>query len=125
MDPLDLDTFRAKPNDRPQPARLKRLPRHQPQEWFFKGPIPGDWLQRAAALPGRALHVGLAVWHAASLERSDEARLTGRLLSRFGVQPDAGRYGLAALERAGLVAVVRHRGRCPIVSIVTGRNPVT
>ena len=123
MNPFDLNAFRAKPNDAPQMASRKRLPRHQPRDWFFKGPVPGDWLQRAAALPGRALHVGLAVWHAIALERSDKARLTSKLLLRFGVPPDAGRRGLAALEKAGLVAVVRHPGRCPIVSIVPISSP--
>jgi hypothetical protein len=118
MDPLNLELFRGKPGYRPRQDGRKRLPRHRPQEWFLKGPIPGDWLQRAAALPGRALHVGLAVWHLAALERSDTGRLTSKQLARFGVKPDAARRGLTALERAGLVTVVRHPGRCPIVSIV-------
>jgi hypothetical protein len=36
---------------------------------------------------------------------------------RFSLSPDAGRRGLAVLERAGLVAVDRHPGCCPEVTI--------
>jgi hypothetical protein len=118
MDSINLELFRAKSGDRQRPDKRKRLPRHRPRNWFFKGPVPGDWLQRAAALPGRALHVGLAVRHAMALQRSEHARLTSKLLEQFGVKPDAGSRGLAALEQAGLVTVVRHSGRCPMVSIV-------
>ena len=29
---------------------------------FLRGPVALDWLRRAAALPGKALAVGLALW---------------------------------------------------------------
>lgn len=117
MTPLDLERFRARPNGEFPPATRKRAPRHKAGEWFLKGPIPGEWLHRAAALPGRALHVALAVWYLAGMEKSRQVRLTWAVFARFGVTPDAGRRGLAALEGAGLVAVDRHPGRCPVVTI--------
>ena len=116
MQPLDVDLYRAKSNDNRQPQ--KRPPRRRSGEWFLKGPIPGEWLHRAAKLRGRALHVGLALWHLTALKKCDQVILTWAMLGRFGVSPDSGRRGLAALERAGLVSVVRHRGRCARVTIL-------
>ena len=118
MHPLDLDQFRAKRNGELRPAKLKRLPRHKAGEWFLKGPIPGGWLHRAAELPGRALHVALAVWYLAGLEKSQRVKVTWGVFDRFGVSPDAGRRGLAALEQDGLVLVKRSPGRCPVVTIL-------
>lgn len=63
------------------------------------------------------MHVALAVWHLSDLEKRDEVTLTWRVLDRFGVTPDAGARGLTVLEKAGLVSVQRHRGRCPVVTI--------
>jgi hypothetical protein len=115
--PLDVNQFRATSNSELRPAESKRPPRHKGGEWFVKGPIPGEWLHRAAELPGHALHVGLAVWYLAGLEKCRQVKLTWRMFARFGTSPDSGRRGLAALERAGLVAVERHAGRCPVVTI--------
>ena len=67
---------------------------------------------------GRALHVALALWYLAGLENRNTVKPTWAVWRRFGVSPDASRRGLAALEAAGLVAVERHRGRCPLVTIL-------
>jgi hypothetical protein len=115
---LDLNQFKAPAIGKQINAKPKRLPRHKRGEWFIKGPIPGDWVGRAAALPGKALHVALAVWLAASLGRGRVAKLTGKGLARFGVRPDAGRRALATLQTAGLVKVDRGAGRCPVVTII-------
>jgi hypothetical protein len=29
---------------------------------FLRGPVPLEWLQQAAQLPGRAFHAGVALW---------------------------------------------------------------
>ena len=94
----------------PSRARAKGL--------FLCGPIPLDWLGRAAAVPGRALHVGLAIWFRVGCEKSDTVRLTRKNLDRFKVGRHAGYRGLLALEKAGLVKVVRHPGRCPVVTLI-------
>lgn len=117
MDLPNLDEFRANRDSRPKPKAGARRPRRRRSEWFLKGPIPGEWLGRAARLSGRALHVALAVWHQNALESRNVVKLTWGVLDRFGVTPDAGARGLAALERAGLVSVQRHRGRSPLVTI--------
>ncbi len=119
---LDLERFRrTNPDQLPPPKPRRRCPRPTHGEWFLKGPIPGRWLKRAASLRGRALHVGLAVWLAAAMRRSNRVKLTRRHLARFGVPYDAGRRGLIALEQAGLVFAERHPGRCPLVTILEVR----
>ena len=118
MHSLDLDQFRARRNGELRPAKSTRAPRHKAGEWFLKGPIPGEWLHRAAELPGRALHVALALWYLAGVEKRRQVKLTWGVFARFGVSPDAGGRGLVALERAGLVAVDRPPGRCTVVTIL-------
>lgn len=116
MEHLDLESFRAENASQRRPA--KRTPRHKFGEWFVKGPIPGTWLSKAARLPGGSLHVGLALWFLAGLGKANTVVPTWAVLDRFGVSPSSGRRGLTALERAGLVSVERHRGRCPRVTIL-------
>jgi hypothetical protein len=119
---FDLDRFRRNSPEELQPPTPKRRPRRSTGDWFLKGPIPGKWLEQAASLPGRALHVGLAVWLAAAMDHSNRAKLTRRHLARFAVPYDAGRRALLVLERAGLVSVERHTGRCPVVTILESRK---
>jgi hypothetical protein len=113
----DLDQFRAKQEGGPQLAKRQRPPRHQTNEWFLKGPIPGAWLTRATRLSFRALRAGLALWYLAGLMKSNVVKPTWDTWQRLGLSPDAGRRGLDALEQASLVTVDRHPGRCPIVTI--------
>ena len=85
---------------------------------FLKGPIPLDWLQRAARLSGKALHVGNALWFRSGIERSRTVKLTNVLLQQFGVDRHAKARALRQLEAAGLVAVSRKPGRSPMVTIL-------
>ena len=52
-----------------QAPRRARLPRPAKGEQYLGGPIPAGWLGRAAGLPGRALHLGIALWFAAVRSR--------------------------------------------------------
>ena len=117
MDPTDLERFRATGNSQLPPPTVQRPPRHKAGEWFLKGPIPGPWLERAAALPGKTLHVGLALWYAAGLKNRRTVTLSHKVLARFGVGRDAGRRALDRMAKAGLVSVDRGPGRCPRVTI--------
>jgi len=99
-------------------ARSLRPPHHQPGQHFLKGPIPKPWLERAAQAPGRALHVGIALWFQAGMKKRGEIRLGLAQFSDFGLDRFAASRGLAELERAGLVSVIRHPGRKPIVTIL-------
>ncbi len=102
----------------PSGRRRTKLPRHHPGEQFLKGPIPWQWLTRAAQQPGRALHVAIALWFWAGIKGSGQIALSISRLSMLGVNRFAAYRGLAALERVGLVAVHRQKGRKPIVTIL-------
>ena len=85
---------------------------------FLKGPIPLNWLEKAGALPGKSLHVGICLWFLRGVSKSYEVKLSGKLLRSLGVKRNAGYRGLRNLEFAGLVSVARHRGRLPVVTIL-------
>jgi hypothetical protein len=72
----------------------------------------------AAMLPGRCLHVGIAIWYLAGLGRREVVELRPNVLRLFGVSRYAGYRALLHLEQAGLVDVERNRGRSAIVTIV-------
>jgi len=126
MSPLDLDQFRARFDGKMSLAqrsvKRQRPPRHNPGEWFLKGPIPGSWLVRVFSLPtktlGRALRVGLALWFLAGKAKCREVKPTWKTWQQFHLSPDAGRRGLQDLERAKLVKVKRRPGCCPVVTIL-------
>ncbi len=98
------------------------MPRHRPGERFLKGPVPWQWLTRAAQQPGRALHVAIAIWFWASIIGSGQIALSISRLKELGVSRYAAYRGLAALERAGLILVQRHRGRKPIITLMEHRR---
>lgn len=97
---------------------VDKPPRHQPGQRFLKGPIPMVWLNRAGLLPGKALHVGIVLWHLAGLKKAPTVALSTKLLADMGVARTTGYRALTALEQAGLVAVQRHPGRSPRVTLL-------
>jgi hypothetical protein len=118
---FEPDRLRLQPPTKstPVPPAI-RPPRHQQGAKFLKGPIPLSWLTVAAAQPGKALHVSLALWFLAGLRRNRTVELSAKVLSSFGVNRYAAYRGLKALEQAGLLSVVRHPGRLPTVTILDG-----
>ena len=86
---------------------------------FLKGPIPMEWLRTAAALPGKALAVGIELWFQSGLLRSNWVSVSMSRFSRHGVSRFAAARGLAALERAGLIRCLRAPGRKPRVEIIS------
>ena len=98
-DPFDVSRLRI-PDAMPvvsQPPRPK-APRHKPGEMFLKGPIPWEWLEKAARLPGQALAVGLVAWHLRGLRSSNSFRLEPSKVRSLGLSPRAARRGVKALE---------------------------
>lgn len=100
---------KAKPSNRP--------PRHKAGERFLRGPIPWRWLEAAGRLPGKALHVAIAVWHLVGIKKSRTVKWEPSAVAHWRLNRLAVYRGLQALERAGLVAVDRRNGRCPVVTI--------
>jgi len=77
-----------------------------------------SWICPASRLPGKALHVGVVLWHLAGVSRSSTVKLTRSWLRRFGIYHETGRRGLLALENAGLVRVDRRGKKSPCVTLV-------
>ena len=96
---------------------------------FLKGPIPLVWLQKAASLPGKALEVALAIQVMRGLSgRNTDIAVTDKLVQRIAVMDRNTRYrAVCALEKGGLIRVVRQRGKAPRVAILDleGNSQIT
>ena len=116
-DDLDLTKLAIGPHSFLSPRR-RRSPSVRRHSRFLRGPISMTWLETAAKLPGRALHVALAIRHQSALERSSTVALSNKHCAALGVDRDAKRRGLAALQSDGLVIVERKPGRKPVVTLI-------
>ena len=103
---LQLDTTTGKLVESPKAAL------------FLRGPIPLDWLGSAAALPGKTLNVGIALWWLHGMAKGKPFKLTQKALQTLNVERDAAGAALVRLEKAGLIRVVRKAGQRPTVSMV-------
>jgi hypothetical protein len=123
-DPFDPERLRLTSTNGTATAdrKPKRPPRHQPGEWFLKGPVPWAWLDVAGRLRGRALHVGLCLWREAGRRNCRTVRLCLATIG-LGLTRSAARRGLSALESARLVRVERMPGRCLTVELLEA--PIT
>lgn len=82
---------------------------------FLAGPIDFGWLERAAQLPGAALHIAILVQHLAKLRRLEWVPVSNRDAARLGVKPDAKSRAILALQEARLVEVKKQPGQSPRV----------
>jgi hypothetical protein len=80
--------------------------------------MPTQWIMAAARLPGRTLHLALALQVLASANSSCKVELSNVASLQFGLDRNAKYRALAWLERAGLVRVERKVGRSPIVALL-------
>jgi hypothetical protein len=106
---IDLDRMRLPPvMTAPPPGRP---PRHRQGEKFLKGPVPWAWLESAMRLPGKALHVALALWWEAGCANRRTVRfcLNGSLPG--GLTRQSARRGLRRLAAGGLVTIRHLPGR--------------
>ncbi len=86
-------------------------PNWKPHKRFIKGPIPLEWAQAAARLPGRSLQVGLVLWYLAGVHRSKQGPISYTVAHHFGLSRHTVYRGLAQLKEANLIAVSRKPGR--------------
>lgn len=84
---------------------------------FLDGPIPVAWLQQAAMLPGRSLHVAILIWCAASIYRTRTVSVSNITALGFGIDRNAKYRALRWLEEAHLIEVDRRLGISPVVTI--------
>ena len=92
---------------------------------FLKGPIPMDWLSAAGKLPGKAFHLGIAIWWLANMANTKKVKLTARALDYVGISRDASSDALKRMEVRGLIRVQRLPGQRPIVEILSVAQGVT
>jgi len=100
-----------------------RAPRLVRGERFLCGPVPLRWLERAGRCRGKSLHVGIVLWYRLGLTKQRQIPLGNPDLKRFGVSRFAASRALCYLEHAGLVSVVRFRGRKRLVTICPAPDP--
>jgi hypothetical protein len=89
---------------------------------FLKGPIPWSWIAAAAALPSRALLVGLCLWRLVGAMRSDTITFGNSDLRQLGIDRATKSRALRVLEKAGLIKVTHHPGRFPKVTVLCARR---
>ena len=95
-----------------------RVPRHHANGHFLKGPIPLTLINRATRLPGKAWHVYAAIWYLVGINRHSTVNLTNTALKQFNVSRDSKYRALKALEKAGLLTVVRTNGKNSVVTLL-------
>lgn len=93
-------------------------PRTVARGHFLKGPVPWTWLEQAGRLPGRAMHVGIVLWHLAGMRRSLTVTFSLERAKGLGVSRGAARRGLAALQRARLVSIQHAPGQAARVTLL-------
>jgi hypothetical protein len=66
--------------------------------------------------------VGCLLWYRMGVTGERTTILTRQCFRGFQMPPETGRRGLAALERAGLVQVVRQGRRSPEVTVIVSES---
>lgn len=116
---IDLDKLRLDKKRGLGIAAIAQKPvRHKRYNKFIKGPLPLDWFMQAAKLQGKAMNIALALWYLSGLNKTATIKLTHRILSNFDVSPRTSYRVLEQMEKAGLISVVRHQGRSPLVTLI-------
>lgn len=102
--------------DKPRPPRI---PRHQGNEKFLKGPIPLNWISSATQLSGSAWHVGTAIWYLVGLTQSPTVKLTQVTLNLFGISRYSKYRALGELKTAGLISIDTTVGKNPKITVLS------
>lgn len=110
---LPTDAFQDLPR-----VLTRGIPRQRQTEPFLKGPIPWKWIQVAARLPGKALAVGLVIWHLVGLCRSETVHLQPSKIRSLGLSRRQARRGLRNLKQAGLITIHSRPGCAHDVTVL-------
>ena len=118
---LDVEKYRLQSQN--QSSRRKNTPvtkakSRSLKDGFLKGPVPLNWLAAAAALPGKTLHVGIAIWLAYGVLKKRRFPFTPKWHQRFSIGPRALRQSLQRLQAANLVRIERRPGSSPIITLL-------
>lgn len=83
-----------------------------------KTEVSRAWILKAARLPGKSLHLAIALQFEAFDQCKREVELGNVAWQRFGVDRNSKYRSLAWMESMGLIAVERKIGRAPVVTIL-------
>ena len=89
---------------------------------FLKGPIPMSWIEKVASLPGKVLHVALAIRWLVDMNQNHPVKLTRHAMEQFNFSADAGSDAIKILEREGLIQVQRLKGQRPWIKLMPMKN---
>jgi len=84
---------------------------------FLKGPVPLPWLRIAANLPGKALHIGIALWYWSGIKKSETFILPANAIRDLGVSRQTCYTQLKAMEKAGLLSIKPRKGKKPGITL--------
>lgn len=105
-------------------ASLATLPakkdRPRKKKRFIRGPIPAEWIEQAARLPGKALHVAVMIRYLDGFESTGTVKLRPSVRNLYGMDRFSCIRGLDQLEAVGLISVQRKRGSSPVATIMAG-----
>ena len=90
---------------------------------FVRGPIPSEWLERAAQLPGKALHAAMAIRYLNGCKQAGVVKLRPSVRNAYGMDRFSCSRALDQLEAAGLVQVTRRPGASPVATILETAQP--
>jgi len=96
----------------------KKTPTLKSDRRFVKGPIDAEWLEAAARLPGKTLHVAMACMYLRGFGNTDRVTLKPSVRDLYGVDRFAANRALKLLEAHGLATVKRNPGAAPIIQII-------
>jgi hypothetical protein len=82
------------------------------------GLIRYDWLAEVGKLPGKSLHLGVALAWMTTVRGGPRVQLGRRVMARFSLSRDACYEALRRLEAHGLIKVWRLPGRSPMVTLL-------
>lgn len=109
-----MSKFAAPTTPTPLAPSAQRKPRVVEMEWidgeFVRGPLPMDWFNKAKALGGACVSVGLRLWHFKGMSRGEIFHAGLSQLRLGNESTDTVRRGLKRLEDAGLIEVIRNNG---------------
>jgi len=80
--------------------------------------VPLSWLETAAKLPGKCLHIGVTLWYLAGVQKTKTVALGNSQLEKLGVDRNAKCRCLKAMQGAGLIAIDQQPGRNPMITIL-------
>lgn len=85
---------------------------------FIKGPLPFEWIHKAASIPGKSLAVGISLWYLRGLTKSQTFKITAKARKLANCTRQTYNEGLRNLAKSELIILDQQSGRSPIVTLL-------